>query len=102
MFFWDAPRIAADIGSRMVPPRWSYLEKLWIPIWDTLNIATLGTIFALILAVPVAFLAAMFSALGKRSQVAQRLGHFQLAEAIFRAGDRKVFGILGSDHYESA
>ena len=57
-FFWDAPRIVADIGSRMVPPRWSYLEKLWIPIWDTLNIATLGTALAIVMAVPVAFLAA--------------------------------------------
>ncbi len=57
-FVWDAPRIAADIGSRAIPPRWSYLEALWEPIWDTLNIATLGTLFALILAVPIAFLAA--------------------------------------------
>ncbi len=57
-FFWDAPRIAADIGGRAVPPRWAYIEKLWEPLWDTLNIATLGTILALIMAVPVAFLAA--------------------------------------------
>jgi len=57
-FVWDAPRIAADIGGRSFPPRWSYMEKLWVPIWDTLNIATLGTIFALIMAVPIAFLAA--------------------------------------------
>lgn len=57
-FFWDAPRIAADIGGRAVPPRWSYMNKLWEPLWDTLNIATLGTIIALTLAVPVAFLAA--------------------------------------------
>ncbi len=57
-FVWDAPRIAADIGSRSFPPRWSYMDKLWAPIWDTFNIATLGTFFALIMAVPVAFLAA--------------------------------------------
>ncbi len=57
-FVWDAPRIAADIGSRSFPPRWSYMEKLWEPIWDTFNIATLGTFFALMMAVPVAFLAA--------------------------------------------
>jgi phosphonate transport system permease protein len=58
MFVFDAPRIAADIGSRMFPPRWSYIDKLWIPIWDTVNIATLGTVFAIVMAVPVAFLAA--------------------------------------------
>lgn len=58
MFFWDAPRIAADIGGRAMPPRWGYINKLWGPLWDTLNIATLGTIMALMMAVPVAFLAA--------------------------------------------
>ena len=57
-FVWDAPRQAADIGSRMVPPRWSYMEKLWLPLWDTINIATLGTLLGVIIAVPVAFMAA--------------------------------------------
>lgn len=57
-FVWDAPRIADDIFGRATPPRWSYIDKLWGPIWDTLNIATLGTIFALFMAIPVAFLAA--------------------------------------------
>lgn len=57
-FVWDAPRIAGDIFGRATPPRWSYIDKLWGPIWDTLNIATLGTIISLFLAVPVAFLAA--------------------------------------------
>lgn len=57
-FFWDAPRIAADIGGRAMPPRWSYMDKLWAPLWDTLNIATLGTVMALMMAVPVAFMAA--------------------------------------------
>jgi phosphonate transport system permease protein len=57
-FVWDAPRIAGDIGGRMIPPRWSYMEQLWIPLWDTLNIATLGTTLGIVMAVPVAFLAA--------------------------------------------
>ncbi len=57
-FVWDAPRIAGDILTRATPPRWSYMEKLWWPIWDTINIATLGTIAALVMAVPVAFMAA--------------------------------------------
>jgi phosphonate transport system permease protein len=42
----------------MVPPRWSYMDQLWRPLWDTLNIATLGTLLALVIAVPVGFLAA--------------------------------------------
>ncbi|GJL81958.1 MAG: phosphonate ABC transporter, permease protein PhnE [marine bacterium B5-7] len=58
MFVNDAPRQAADLAERMIPPKWEYLDKLWIPLWDTLNIATLGTVMALILAVPIAFCAA--------------------------------------------
>lgn len=57
-FFWDAPAIAADIGGRAMPPKWDYIFKLWTPLWDTLNIATLGTALSLLMAIPVAFLAA--------------------------------------------
>lgn len=57
-FVTDAPRQAADLGSRMFPPRWSYIEKLWVPLWDTLNIATLGTLLGIAIAIPIAFLAA--------------------------------------------
>lgn len=57
-FVLDAPQQAADLVSRMFPPKWSYAESLWRPLWDTINIATLGTLFGLIVSVPVAFLAA--------------------------------------------
>ena len=57
-FIYDAPRQASDLGSRMFPPRWSYVEKLLVPLWDTLNIATLGTLIGVAIAVPVAFMAA--------------------------------------------
>ena len=58
MFVWDAPNQAADMASRMVPPKWEYMSELWRPVWDTINIATLGTLMAVILAFPIAFLAA--------------------------------------------
>ncbi|MCK0715261.1 phosphonate ABC transporter, permease protein PhnE [Chromohalobacter sarecensis] len=58
VFVADAPTQAADIGSRMWPPSLSYLPELMKPLWDTLNIATLGTLGGVIMAVPVAFLAA--------------------------------------------
>jgi phosphonate transport system permease protein len=58
LFVEDAPRQAADLLSRAWPPRWSYLESLWGPLWDTINIATLGTGLGIVLATPVAFLAA--------------------------------------------
>jgi len=57
-FVWDAPRIAGDILTRATPPKWGYITQLGEAIWDTLNIATLGTLLALFLAVPTAFLAA--------------------------------------------
>jgi phosphonate transport system permease protein len=57
-FVWDAPQQGADLVSRMVPPRWSYLPQLWRPLWDTVNMATLGTLAAIVVGVPVAFLAA--------------------------------------------
>ena len=56
-FVWDAPRIAGDIWTRATPPRWEYIAQLGRPIWDTFNIATLGTLLALCMAVPVALIA---------------------------------------------
>ena len=58
IFVEDAPIQARDLFSRMFPPKWGYIGELWLPIWDTLTIATLGTLLALLLATPVAFLAA--------------------------------------------
>ena len=57
-FVTDSPSQAADIAARMVPPKWSYIDKLWKPIWDTINIATIGTVIAMIIAVPIAFVTA--------------------------------------------
>ena len=58
MFVTDAPRQAADLGERMIPPKLSYMSQLWLAIWDTINIATLGTLLAIILAIPTAYCAA--------------------------------------------
>jgi len=58
IFVLDAPRAASDLGDRMLPPRWSYLPSLMGPLWDTINMATLGTLLAILMAIPVAFLAA--------------------------------------------
>jgi phosphonate transport system permease protein len=57
-FVQDAPRQGADILSRALPPRWSYIERLLWPLWDTINMATLGTLLGILIAVPIAFLAA--------------------------------------------
>lgn len=57
-FVSDAPRQAGDLFSRALPPAWSDLPGLVRPLWDTINIATLGTLLAVTAAVPLALLAA--------------------------------------------
>lgn len=57
-FVTDAPEQFADLAVRMVPPDWAFIRTLGRPLWDTINIATLGTAIAIVLAVPVAYCAA--------------------------------------------
>jgi phosphonate transport system permease protein len=57
-FVWDAPQQAADLAVRMVPPDWGYIRQLGRPIWDTINIATIGTAVAIAASIPVAYCAA--------------------------------------------
>jgi phosphonate transport system permease protein len=57
-FVLDAPAQVGDLAVRMVPPDWGFIGALWRPMWDTINMATLGTAIALILAVPIAYCAA--------------------------------------------
>ena len=57
-FVWDAPTQGADLIERMFPPAWTYADVLWKPMWDTINIATLGTVLAIAIGFPMAFLAA--------------------------------------------
>lgn len=57
-FVWDAPQQGWRIFTRMMPPAFVYTHKLWQPLWDTILIATFGTLGAIIMAVPVAFFAA--------------------------------------------
>ena len=54
----DAPSQVADLLKRMFPPEWSHASALVDPLVQTINIATLGTVGAVVLSVPVAFLAA--------------------------------------------
>ena len=57
-FVWDAPAQASDIFTRMIPPEWTYSDELLRPMWDTVTMATLGTLLAIVIGVPLAFLAA--------------------------------------------
>ena len=58
-FLYDAPEQLGDMLRRMWPVAWGfYPEGVHEPLLDSLHIATLGTVLAVVMAVPVAFLAA--------------------------------------------
>jgi len=49
---------AADYVSKMVPPDFSILPSLWVPLLETLQMAIVGTVTATAIALPISFLAA--------------------------------------------
>ena len=57
-FLYDAPDQMTDLFKRMWPPDLSYIQPTLQGLIETLHIATLGTIIAIILAVPIGLLAA--------------------------------------------
>ncbi len=57
-FLYDAPAAGASLVGRMIPPDWSVTGSLMLPLWDTINIATTGTALGVLIAFPLAFIAA--------------------------------------------
>jgi phosphonate transport system permease protein len=57
-YFLDAHIQAKDLAVRMWPPDFDYIETLVGPLLETIHIATLGTMATVLIAFPVAFLAA--------------------------------------------
>lgn len=57
-FLYDAPEQMLDLLQRMWPPQWSYYPTVHEALVETLHIATLGTLLAIVMAVPVGLLAA--------------------------------------------
>lgn len=55
-FVADAPKQAADLVNRMMPPNFSFIKDIVPSMIETINIATLSTIFALVLSFPIAVL----------------------------------------------
>ena len=55
---WDSPAQMADLFGRMVPPDPQNLPSILQAMWETVNIATIATLFAVILSLPVAYIAA--------------------------------------------
>ena len=57
-YFLDAHVQAKDLAVRMWPPDWDFANQLVKPLIETIHIATLGTFITILIAFPVAFLAA--------------------------------------------
>jgi len=57
-YFLDAHLQALDLANRMWPPDWTYIRELTRPLVETIHIATLGTMVTILIAFPIAFLAA--------------------------------------------
>ena len=57
-YFLDAHVHAGDLFARMFPPDWSYWDVVVEPLFETIHIATLGTLFSFAIAFPVAFISA--------------------------------------------
>ncbi len=57
-YFLDAHLQAYDLAYRMWPPDLEFLETLANPLLETIHIATLGTAATVVIAFPIAFLAA--------------------------------------------
>jgi phosphonate transport system permease protein len=55
---WGAPEQIGDLFGRMYPPDASNLESILKVLWDTVNIATFATAFAVLLSLPVAYISA--------------------------------------------
>lgn len=55
---WDAPEQMGDLFARMYPPDPANLGTILRVLWETVNIATIATAIAVIVSLPVAYLAA--------------------------------------------
>lgn len=57
-FLYDAPQQSADLFRRMWPFDFKFWPFVWTTLVETFHIATLGTILAIMMALPLSFLAA--------------------------------------------
>ncbi|MDG5499528.1 phosphonate ABC transporter, permease protein PhnE [Marinobacter sp. BGYM27] len=55
---WDAPVQIADLLSRMVPPDFSSIHAIVWALIETVNIATIATVLAVVVSLPVAYISA--------------------------------------------
>ena len=88
-YFLDAHVQAADLITRMIPPYWPFFLDIIQPLVETLHIATLGTVFTIFLAFPVAILSARNTTFNKTTWF---IGRFILVTS--RSVNTVVWGLL--------
>ncbi|WP_409348460.1 phosphonate ABC transporter, permease protein PhnE [Natronorarus salvus] len=57
-YIWTGPAALGDLFSRMFPPNPVIIPEMVGPLLTSIHIAILGTVFSIVLSVPVAFIAA--------------------------------------------
>ncbi|MCF8030688.1 MAG: phosphonate ABC transporter, permease protein PhnE [Desulfohalobiaceae bacterium] len=72
-FVLDAPSQVLDLGLRMLPPDIGFVDDVVPPMLETINIATLGTVLAGGLSVPVALMAAQNTTINQATLWAARV-----------------------------
>ena len=72
-FVGDAPAQVGDLLGRMFPPDWGFAGEVVDPLVQTINIATVGTVLAVLLSIPVAFLAARNTTFNRATYALGRL-----------------------------
>jgi len=88
-YFLDAHIQAKDLAVRMWPPDLEYFNILLKPLLETINIATLGTAITIVIAFPVALLAARNTTL---NTFTWSIGRFILVAS--RSVNTIVWGLL--------
>ncbi len=72
-FVGDSPAQVGDLLGRMFPPDWGFAGDVVDPLGQTINIATVGTVVAVLLSIPVAFLAARNTTFNRATYALGRL-----------------------------
>ena len=72
-YFLDAHVQAGDLLTRMWPQDWEFYDTLLEPLLETIHIATLGTVVTVVIAFPIAFLAARNTTFNKATWFIGRL-----------------------------
>ncbi len=88
-FVGDAPAQVGDLLGRMFPPDWAFAGEVAEPLVQTINIATVGTVLAVLLSIPVAFLAARNTTFNR---VTYALG--RLVMSVSRSVDSLIWALI--------